>query len=126
MGSGKGCDWQHKDCAIAASVGLVRLGQQIEMFDDRRHGKVRADDAAPFSESGGLTKINRMVFQGFPKNHQDISLGRFNSLVDLEAFETFGFSDHFSDAALNGAIEFSLSARLDTDIYNFKNHALPL
>jgi hypothetical protein len=82
----------------------------------------RADDGAPVGKGRRLAEVDGVVFQRVPEDLQDVALGAFNALVDLEALEALGFGNHFADAALDGFVKSGLLAGVDADVGEFENH----
>jgi hypothetical protein len=61
-----------------------------------------------------------MVFQGRPKNLQDIALGRFNAARDLEAAKTGGFGNHLAQAPINCRFEVGLLPWVNPNVCNLE------
>ncbi len=94
------------------------------MLDLGRRSEEGPDDTAPLGECIRAAKINRVVFQRVPENHQHIALGRLDAFIDFVAAETFGGADDVPDAMDDGSVEFSLLAGEDLYVCEFEDHRI--
>lgn len=84
------------------------LASSVKCSTTWRLGKVRSDDCAPLREERAAAKVDCVVLERLPINHQDVAFGGFHPLVDPEAAEALGLRNDGVEAVLNGFVEFGL------------------
>ena len=96
------------------------------MINLGRRCKEWPDDASPLGKRIGTTKIDGVVLECLPENHQRITLRGFDTLVDLVAAEALGGADHVFHASLDGGVKLGLLDGQDVYISELEDHEVIL
>jgi hypothetical protein len=87
----------------------------------RRRGKIVAHQPAPFLEVRAAAKMNFVIFEGFPFNHQAIRVRLFNPAFQPHRTASAGTLEQ-GGRQCDAGLELLIGAWFDQNLCNFGNH----
>ena len=92
------------------------------MLGKGRLRKEARHDGAPLGHGGRSAKPDGVVFQRIPFQQQQVSIGRFDAVLNLIAPEALGLGYDGTQPSMSRFFKVLLLTGLNSNISNFKNH----